>query len=42
MGHASLILLLLILKILLFVKMNIANIIIDKFEKNIINIEKQP
>jgi hypothetical protein len=24
------------------IKMNIANIIIDKFEKNIINIEKQP
>jgi hypothetical protein len=28
--------------IIICIKMNIANIIIDKFEKNIINIEKQP
>jgi hypothetical protein len=28
--------------IVIFIKMNIANIIINKFEKYIINIEKQP
>jgi hypothetical protein len=28
--------------IIIFIIMNIANIIINKFEKNIINIEKQP
>jgi hypothetical protein len=31
-----------IINIIIFIIMNIANIIIDKFEENIINIEKQP
>ena len=31
-----------IINIIIFIIMKIANIIIDKFEKNIINIEKQP